>query len=147
MISILIGVILFVTGLPLPSAMAKAIDSFGGMIAPACMLVIGIAISDCHIRDVLKFRNFMLCLIRQIVMPLLILLLIKFTNMSGLIEDGKSILLIVYMATASSTAATIANIAQKYEKSPEAASMINVLGVFLLLVTLPVMVTIYQLVV
>ena len=45
---------------------------------------------------------------------------------------------------ASCPAATVVNIAQTYDKDPEYASVINVIGVIALIFTLPLMVYIFQ---
>lgn len=143
-IAILIGLFLFLSKIQLPFIISRTINSFSGMVAPMCMLVIGIAISDSSFREIFNRRSLLLCLIRLIGMPLLILVLIKISGAVYVIENGKSILLIVFMATASSSAATVANIAQKYEKNAQEASTINVLGTLLLVITLPLMVALYQ---
>lgn len=146
-IAIVIGLIIFLLDIRIPAIIKNSIDSFAGMVAPVCMLVIGIAISGSKLKDMLKVRNFGLCLIRLIIMPLGCLLLIKMSHAADLIEGGKEILLIVFMATASSPAATVANMAQKYDKNSKEASMINVLSVLLLIITLPLMVMLYQIIV
>ena len=62
-------------------------------------------------------------------------------NLNALLQ---SIILIIYMAMASCPAATVVNIAQTYDKDPEYASVINVIGVIALIFTLPLMVYIFQ---
>lgn len=146
-IAIAIGLIIFLLNIHIPAIIKNSINGFAGMVAPACMLVIGIAISGSNPRELLKMRNFGLCLIRLIIMPLICLLLIKVSHAADLIEGGKNILMIVFMATASSPAATVANMAQKYDKDAKEASMINVLSVLLLIITLPVMVMLYQIII
>lgn len=144
-IAIITGCILFLTDLQLPFFLKTPINSFAGMVAPACMLVIGIAIGDCELRDIFgEKRNYLLCFIRLIAIPVLILILMKLTGIAEVLENGKEILLIVFMAAASSPANTVANIAQSYGKDGRHASIINVMGVLFLIVSLPLMVALYQ---
>ena len=72
-------------------------------------------------------------------------LLIKVSGVARIMEGAKNIILIVFMATASSSAATVANIAQSYQNEAEKASVINVMSILFLIVTLPIMVVLYQL--
>ena len=59
-------------------------------------------------------------------------------------ENAKNIILIVFMATASSSAATVANIAQSYNNDAQNAGLINVMSILFLIITLPIMVILYQ---
>lgn len=67
---------------------------------------------------------------------------------AGRRNDGqgkkKVFLLVVFMASATSTAATVANIAQSCEREAKKAAAINVLGTLFLILSLPLMVMLYQ---
>ena len=145
-IAIIIGFCLFIFNIHLPSIVASTINSFAAMVAPLSMLVIGCAIGNAKIRAHLSnTRIYWIVFARQIISPLIFLLLIKISNVAYLINDGKAVLMIVFMATCSSSAATIANLASGYGKDVQYASMINVIGVIALILTMPLMVYCYQL--
>lgn len=61
-----------------------------------------------------------------------------------MMEHAKDIALVVFMATASSTSATITNLAYCYKKEEQRAGMINVMSVLFLAFTLPLMVMLYM---
>ena len=86
----------------------------------------------------------MICLLRLIAMPLIILTLIIVSGITNLMASAKEITLVVFMATASSVSATITNIAYTYQKDVQKASSINIMSVLLFVVTLPLMVLTYQ---
>lgn len=144
-IAIFVGFLLFILNIQLPAMLAKTINSFADMVAPLCMLVIGCAIGNSKIEERLKdARIYGVVLLRQVITPIVFLILFKITGVAGLIEEGKAILLIVFMAIASSPAATVTNLAQGYDQDAEQASMINLVGVILLIITMPAMVYLYQ---
>lgn len=119
--------------------------SFASMVAPLSMLVIGCSIANCNIVGQLKNKRiYLVVLIRQILIPFSFLLVIYFLGAKNLNALLQSIILIIYMAMASCPAATVVNIAQTYDKDPEYASVINVIGVIALIFTLPLMVYIFQ---
>lgn len=144
-IAILTGMVLFFGNIKLPEVAGSVINSFSAMIAPACMLVIGIAIGDCDWRMIVECkRSYLVCFIRLIVCPLFFLLLFKVTGIAEVFDGAKDILLIVFMATASSVAATVSNLAQNFDNDAVEAGIINVMSVVFMIVTLPAAVILYQ---
>lgn len=144
-IAIVIGILLLVFNISIPEIAANVINSFASMVAPLSMLVIGCSIANCSLRKgIQNKRTYFIVMMRQIVVPLMFLIIIKITMLDTFIVDGKSILLILFMAVASSPAATIVNIVQSNNMDSSYASMINVIGVILLIITMPLMVFIYQ---
>jgi predicted permease len=80
----------------------------------------------------------------MIVCPAMVVLLLKFSGMATLLPDGKMILLISLLATITPSASTIAQMAQIYGKNGEYASVINVVTTIICIVTMPLMVWLYQ---
>lgn len=145
-IAMLFAFLMFFCGFYLPDFLYEAVEGFQGMLLPACMLVIGIAIGNSDLKLVLSNkRNYLICFLRLIAMPLIVLLLIKLSGVAHAMDGAKDIILIVFMATASSSAATVANIAQSYNNDAENAGVINVMSILFLILTLPIMVILYQL--
>lgn len=144
-IAILVGIFIFLGNIRLPEIAGGLIDSFAAMIAPSCMLVIGIAIGDCDWKTILtNKRSYLVCGIRLIVCPLIFLLLFKITGITRMFDGAKDILLIVFMATASSVAATVSNLAQNFDNDAAEAGIINVMSVAFMIITLPAAVMLYQ---
>lgn len=144
-IAMAVALAMFVCRIRMPEFLYDTIEGFQGMLLPACMLVIGIAIGNSDLKAVLSSkRNYLICFLRLIVMPLAILLLIKVSGVAHIMDGAKNVILIVFMATASSSAATVANIAQSYNNEAQKASVINVMSILFLIFTLPLMVILYQ---
>lgn len=64
----------------------------------------------------------------------------------GNIMEGTKNILVSFMATVSSVSATITNMAYTYKKEEKKMSGINVMSVLFLVLTLPLMVMLYQIV-
>lgn len=145
-IAMVLAFAMFFAKICLPKFLNETVEGFQGMLLPGCMLVIGIAIGNSNLKLVLtNRRNYLICFLRLIAMPLVVLLLIKVSGVAYVMDGAKKIILIVFMATASSSAATVANIAQSYDNEAQYASIINVMSILFLIVTLPAMVVLYQL--
>lgn len=73
------------------------------------------------------------------------IIIFKFTGISYLTADANKILLITILAASAPPAATITQFAQLYNKHPGYASVMNVMGVIFSIITMPLMIMIYQL--
>ena len=112
---------------------------------PVAMIVIGMLIGNMNFRDVFKEkRTYMICLMRLIVFPLIIVLALKLSGLTSLTADASQIFLITVLAASAPAAATITQFAQLYNKHPGYASVMNVMSVIFSIVTMPLMVMIYQ---
>ncbi|MBR1455868.1 MAG: AEC family transporter, partial [Oscillospiraceae bacterium] len=89
-------------------------------------------------------RIWVVCLLRLVVFPLVVLAVLKYGGLAALIPEGKSILLITFLATTTPTASTVTQMAQLYGKDANYATSINVLTTLLCVFTMPVMVMLYQ---
>ena len=146
-ISIIIAAAFFLCGLEMPTIINNTLDGFGAMLAPASMLVIGMAIGTANFKEIFTDpKHYFVCFLRLIAYPMIILLLIKITNLCAIFPDAKSVLLIPFLAAASSPAATVTQMAQCHGNNPAKASALNTMSVCFLIITMPVMVMLYQLI-
>lgn len=146
MIAIFGGIFLFVTGLRFPGPVQDAVDSVGAMVGPAAMLVTGMLIGNMDFKKVLSYRRLALIVpLRLLIMPALVLVFLKYSGIAGLVENGGMILLVTLLATITPSASTITQMAQVYGKDADYASAINVTTTLLCIVTMPLMVALYQL--
>lgn len=145
MLAIFAGIVLFVTGIRFPGPVQDAVDSVGGMVGPAAMLVTGMLIGNMDFKKVLSYRRLLLIVpMRLIVMPALVLVFLKYSGIAGFVENGSMILLVTLLATITPSASTITQMAQVYGKDADYASAINVTTTLLCIVTMPLMVALYQ---
>ena len=85
MISILVGLVLFLSGIRLPFLLQDAADSVGGMIGPLAMLVTGMLIGSLNLRQMIRYKRvWLITFLRLILMPLCVVLMVKFSGVTGL---------------------------------------------------------------
>lgn len=144
-LSILLAMVLFFAGIRLPEVVRGTISSVGSMIGPLSMFVVGMLIAGMDLREVLTRKSaYGMVALRLLVIPACALLLLKLSGMSDWVVDGTKILLITFLAVISPSAATVTQMSQVYGNDAGYASVINVLSTLLAIVTMPLMVMMYQ---
>lgn len=145
MIAIFAGVIMFFTGLRFPALIGDALDTVGGMIGPMSMLVVGMMIAGQDLKKLFVYKRvWLIALLRLIVVPLMVIPFLKFSGIANLAADGAMVLLVTLLATTTPSATTLTQFAQVYDGDSRYACAINVLTTVLCIVTIPVMVALYQ---
>ena len=147
MISIFIGVILFFTGIRLPEIIGNTLASVGTMIGPASMIVTGMLFAGMNLKQIFaNKRVYFITFLRLIVVPLIALVLIKLSNLASFSADGNKIMLIVFLAIITPSASTVTQMCQVYGNDSRYASAINVMTTLLSIITMPVMVMLFQMI-
>ena len=145
MLAIIIGLFIFFSQIQLPNLVLTTIDKVGSMMGPVAMIVIGMLIGNMNFRDIFsEKRTYFICLMRLVVFPLIIVFLFKLSGLTNLSKDAIQIFLITILAASAPAAATITQFAQLYNKHPGYASVMNVMSVIFSIITMPLMVMIYQ---
>ena len=145
MISIVVGVILFFTRIRLPLIINDTIGSVGNMIGPASMIVTGILFAGMDLKKIFANRRlYFVSLLRMVVVPLIALLLIKLSHLAGISQDAPKIMLIVFLAVITPSASTVTQMCQVYGNDSKYASAINVITTLSAIVTMPVMVFLFE---
>ncbi|KOA19649.1 membrane transport protein [Clostridium homopropionicum DSM 5847] len=145
MISIFFGILIFATKIQLPDIIMETMKSVSVTIGPISMVVVGMLIGNMSLKQVFAYKRiYMITFLKMIVCPAMVVLLLKFGGMTALLPDGKMILLISLLATITPSASTITQMAQIYGKNAEYASVINVVTTIICIVTMPIMVWLYQ---
>ena len=146
MIAILFGIFLFLAQISLPGPVDSAVRSLGSMIGPLAMLISGMLIAGTTPQEILAFPHIgLVTILRLIGVPLLTILLLKFSGLASFAENGSQILLVTLLATITPSASTITQMAQVYGKDARYAGAINVITTLLCMITMPIMVYLYQL--
>ena len=81
---------------------------------------------------------------RLLVYPVLALVIMKIISLFAPVSDFKQILLTVYLASVTPACTTVTSMAQLYDKDAGYASSLYVLTTLLSIVTMPVMVYLYE---
>lgn len=82
--------------------------------------------------------------LRMLLVPLISLILIKISHMAYLSADAPKIMLIVFLAVITPSASTVTQMCQVYGNDSRYASAINVVTTLCAVVTMPVMVLLYE---
>lgn len=144
-IAMIIGFGLFAAEIKMPVIIGTCLEGFGSMIGTAGMFVIGMVIGKMDLKWVFsRKRPYFICLIRLIVYPAIMLVFFVLAGHMGIHDDAEYILLVVFLATCAPAAAMVTQMAQIYNKDSMYASVINVMSIVFCIVTMPVMVMVYE---
>ena len=109
--------------------------------------VIAMIIGGMDLKKVLTNKKaYFISFMRLIVIPLIALLILKVSGLVGWNKEGEEILLIVFMAVISPVASTVTQMCQVYDNDSRYASTISVLTTLGAIVTMPLMVLVFQMV-
>ena len=145
MISIFIGILLFFTKIHLPEIINDSISSVGNMIGPASMIVTGMLFAGMDLKQIFTNKKvYFISILRLIVLPVFALILIKLSHLAAFSADGDKIMLIVFLAIITPSASTVTQMCQVYGNDSQYASAINVVTTLFSIVTMPLLVMLFQ---
>lgn len=146
-VAVFAGVFLFFTKIRLPQILNQTFGSVGSMIGPASMMVTGMLIAEMSLKDIFtNGRVYFITFLRLIAVPAVALLLLKVSGLVNGSPDGKKLLLIVFLAVITPSASTITQMCQVYGNDSQYASAINVMTTLFSIVTMPLMVLLFQMI-
>lgn len=142
MISIIVGIIMMLTGIRFPTMINETLTSMTGMVV-LTMIITGMILAD---MDLIKIfttkRVYLISSIRILVLPIFIVLFFKLLIQCIDIANIDKILMITLLAAAGPSASSITQFAMLYEKQVEHASSINIMTTVLCIITIPIFVAI-----
>ena len=145
MISTAIGIVLFLTRIHLPAIINNTLSAVGSMIGPASMIVTGMLFAGMDFKQIFaNKRVYFVSFFRLIIVPVIALFLIKCSQLSTFSSNGNKLMLIVFLAIITPSASTVTQMCQVYENDSQYASAINVVTTLLAIVTMPLMVMLFQ---
>lgn len=141
----LLGMALFVSGVALPEVLGNAVRATGSMVGPISMIITGIIIGNMDLKNVfINIRAYGVSAARLLIYPLIVVLIFCWSGMINLHPEAQRIMLIVVLASAAPTASMITQMAQIYQKDSYNASVINVMSIMFCIITMPLIVMIYE---
>lgn len=144
-ISIIAGIVLFLFRIKLPAGVQDVLGMMNNMIGPLGMLLAGMAIAEVPLKSIFtKKRNYLSVAFRLLLYPVLGLFLMKAIQIVVNLENSSQILLTVYLACVTPACASVTSMAQLYDKDAAYASSLYVLTTLLSIVTMPMMVYLYE---
>lgn len=145
MISIAIGIVLFLTRIHLPAIINNTLSAVGSMIGPASMIVTGMLFAGMNFKQIFaNKRVYFVSFFRLIIVPVIALFLIKCSQLSKFSSNGNKLMMIVFLAIITPSASTVTQMCQVYGNDSQYASAINVVTTLLAIVTMPLMVMLFQ---
>lgn len=147
-LAIAAGLILFFLNIRLPKPALDLCDAMTGMAGPLSMLMIGMLSAGLDWKKTLTDRRvWLVCFGRLMAFPLLFLLLLAASRISAQSVLLHQAFLVTSLAICAPVAATVVQMADSFGslKQAELASAVNVLSTILCVVTMPLLIGVYQL--
>lgn len=144
-ITIILGSILFFAQIKLPNTLREAIAGIGQMVGVSAMIIIGIMIGSLDFMDIFRYKGlWKVLLLRLIFFPMSAILFFKIFPLTNYVTNGKSILTISLLATSAPVATNITAMARSYGRDANYSSVICIVSTLLSIITMPLILTIYQ---
>lgn len=139
-IAIVIGLLLFLTRLPVPPVVVSTLGYIAGMNTPVAMILLGTYMARLPIRQILLERRAYLCVVlRLLAIPALTLLVFRLLPVGD-----RGVLLTVFLAAATPVGANICVFAQQNNCDYELSVVTVCLSTLLSAVTVPLLVSAAQ---
>ncbi|MBX4259502.1 AEC family transporter [Clostridium estertheticum] len=137
LICTLLGIIIFLFSIKLPSPLLKTLGSIGNMTTPLSMFIVGSMLADVKLKDVFRgFDIYYVNFVKLIVAPLITYFVLN------LLGASKTLLYICVILVAMPTASLIAVLAEKYSGDKVTASKCAFLTTILSIITIPVIMSV-----
>ena len=144
-LSIFIGVFMFAFQIKLPHIIDNTLATVGSMIGPVAMLVAGMLIASLPLKEiVLSKRIYLVAFLRLMLIPLILLVFVKISGIAHLGGHSDTVVLISFLATVSPAASTVTQMAMVYGQNARKASAIYGITTLLCVITMPLMIALYQ---
>ncbi len=148
-VAIFIGFVFFLTSASLPSVLDNAVQAFGSLNGPLCMLMVGMALATCDFRNTFgKCTVWLVSLGRLVLFPLAALGALLLIGAPRWGAELEMLVNVVILAASCPVANHVLQVALLYTKegTPEldVAASVNTLSTCLCIVTIPIMVILYQ---
>ena len=144
-IATIAGFFFFAARIHIPEIVGNCLEGLGTMIGTAGMFVIGMVIGNMDLKWVFtRKRPYFVCFIRLILFPAVAAVIFAVIARMGIHKDAKQILLVVFLASSSTAAAMVTQLAQIYDADAKYASVINVMSIIFCIITMPLMVMLYD---
>ena len=144
-LSIAAGLILFLSGIRFTGIIADTIDSVSGTIGPIAMLMIGMLMAEVDLKRVFtSWRSWVVTFGRLIVYPVVMIMVILVSGVTRWMPGAREVLLVTMLATCAPIAVSISQMADIFGGDSVKASALNVMTVIFCIITMPLVIALYQ---
>ena len=145
LIALYIGIILLVTRTTVPSVIDAAAKGFNDMVAASSMLLVGMVIAGIDIKTVFTYKKaYLISFGRLLVIPILSMLILFATGFLTRHPELRPVFMVVILGAGAPSASSIVQIAVLHNKNAAKASIYNVMTTLLCVITMPLIIFIYQ---
>lgn len=131
-VSVVIGILLFLLSIKLPYPAAKSIELLGSMTVPLSMLIIGANLASCNFKKLLYgLELYYITAIRLVFLPLIAYIILKLLGFSGTLLSLCTLLVAMPVAT------TTTIFAEMYDEDALFASRVVAFSTLLSIITIP----------
>ncbi len=143
-IAVILGAVLLLFGLRLPTFVSEITSSLGGMIGNVGMLIAGMTIANISFKDIMKDKRlYSVSALRLVIIPLVLLAIIRLALLVIPVANAENILLISFLACITPSAATVMQFAQIYNNDEPLAVSVNAFTALVGMATMPLLVFLY----
>ncbi len=147
-LAVLAGLLLLISGISLPRVVSIAFNDVAAMIGPLSMMITGLIVGGMKFRDLFSNRRvFGVILIRMIICSGLAVALAVLTGIAGSVPSGKALVMIPLLSAIAPSASNINQVAILYDKDAPYASSINILTTLSCILTIPLWMYLFDLLV
>ena len=144
-IALAIGFAFMLARIRIPEFLMTVVGGFSSMTGPTSMFVIGMVIAGTSLKDIFGCRRaYAIAAGRLIFCPLVMIALLFFSGFLRRRPEFIPVLQVTMLAVAAPPSSTIAQMAVVYDREPVLASTYNVMGILMCIVTMPLILLIYQ---
>lgn len=147
-IAAFLGVIFFMFNFNVPKVLNTALQDMSECVGPFSMFITGMILGEASLNTFkTKWKRVLsTCVLRLVIYPVLTIVLMKYINISALIENGETLLVITMLAVVAPCATTCTQLAKLFgtDEDAEFASETTVIANLLSIATIPIMITFYQ---
>ena len=148
-IAVLVGFALFVTRIELPEIVSSAITSMGSMNSSMAMFLIGMSLGMCNFKSVFAQKKvWLLSIGRMIMMPAIVVIILALTGVAERFPELATPLLVVVIAASCPMANNVLEVTlinpDTDENAIERSASVSTLTTLMCIVTIPVMIMLYQ---
>ena len=144
-IALFIGLILTAFHIELPDIIATTVSSLNAAVASIAMIVIGMVIGHHPLKELFMIKKaYPILAGRLIIFPLITMLILYATGIMQAHPEFVPVALALFVGLSAPPASNISQLAVLYDEEPFTASAYNTIGCFLCILTIPLVLLIYQ---
>ena len=112
---------------------------------PVAMLIIGMLMADMDMQHLRSYRQLWKpVLLRLIVLPVILVCVAKYSGLAALAPHGETLIIISLLSVIAPSANIVPQFSQMFGRDALYASLINTVTMLLCIITMPLMITLFQ---